>query len=84
LPALGWHDAEALLGVAVSMFVVILAQSAATSRAYAAKYEEEFSEATDLAGLGAANAAAAFTGTFAVNGSPTKTQIDDMHRARLS
>jgi MFS superfamily sulfate permease-like transporter len=77
LPALGWHDAAALLGVAVSMFVVILAQSAATSRAYAAKYEEPFSEATDLAGLAAANAAAAFTGTFVVNGSPTKTQITD-------
>jgi SulP family sulfate permease len=77
LPALGWHDAGALLGVAVAMFVVILAQSAATSRAYAVKYEEPFSEATDLAGLAAANAAAAFTGTFVVNGSPTKTQITD-------
>src|SRR6185437_8725345 len=31
LPALGWHDATALLGAAVAMFVVILAQSAATS-----------------------------------------------------
>jgi MFS superfamily sulfate permease-like transporter len=59
------------------MFVVILAQSAATSRAYAAKYEEDFSEATDLVGLGAANAAAAVTGTFVVNGSPTKAQIAD-------
>jgi SulP family sulfate permease len=77
LPALGWHDAAALLGVALSMFVVILAQSAATSRAYAVKYEEPFSEATDLVGLGAANAAAALTGTFVVNGSPTKTQIVD-------
>ena len=77
LPALGWHDAAALLGVAVSMFVVILAQSAATSRAYAVKYEEPFSEDTDLAGLGAANAAAAFSGTFVVNGSPTKAQIVD-------
>jgi SulP family sulfate permease len=77
LPALGWHDAAALLGVAVSMFVVILAQSATTSRAYAGKYGEPFSEATDLVGLGAANAAAAFSGTFVVNGSPTKTQIVD-------
>src|SRR6266702_1541334 len=77
LPALGWHTAGALLGAAVAMFVVILAQSAATSRAYAAKYEEEFSEATDLTGLAAANAAAAFTGTFVVNGSPTKAQIVD-------
>ena len=77
LPALGWHDATALLGAAVAMFVVILAQSAATSRAYAVKYEEPFSEATDLTGLAAANAAAAFSGTFVVNGSPTKTQITD-------
>jgi len=57
--------------------VVILAQSAATSRAYAVKYEEPFSEDTDLVGLGAANAAAAFSGTFVVNGSPTKAQIVD-------
>ena len=77
LPALGRHDAAALLGAAISMFVVILAQSAATSRAYAVKYEESLSEATDLVGLGAANAVAAFSGTFVVNGSPTKTQIVD-------
>ena len=77
LPDLGWHDAGALLGAAASMFVVILAQSAATSRAYAGKYEEEFSEATDLVGLGAANVAAAFSGTFVVNGSPTKAQMVD-------
>src|SRR5947207_15490450 len=82
LPALGWHDAAALLGAALSMFVVILAQSAATSRAYAGKYEEPFSEATDLVGLGAANAAAAFSGTFVVNGSPTKTQIVDSASGR--
>jgi sulfate permease, SulP family len=77
LPALGWHDAAALLGAAVSMFVVILAQSAATSRAYADKYEEPFRQDTDLVGLGAANVAAAFSGTFVVNGSPTKTQTVD-------
>jgi sulfate permease, SulP family len=77
LPALGWHDAAALLGAAASMFVVILAQSAATSRAYAVKYEEPFSEDTDLVGLAAANTAAAFSGTFVVNGSPTKAQMVD-------
>jgi sulfate permease, SulP family len=77
LPAFGWQNAAALVGPAVSMFVVILAQSAATSRAYALKYEEPFSEATDLVGLGTANVAAAFSGTFVVNGSPTKAQIVD-------
>jgi len=82
LPALGRHDAVTLLGAAASMFVVVLAQSAATSRAYAVKYEEALSENTDLVGLGAANAAAAFSGTFVVNGSPTKTQVVDSSGGR--
>ena len=77
LPALGLHDAAALLGTAASIFIVILAQSAATARAYAAKYGEPSSTDDDLVGLGAGNIAAAFTGTFVVNGSPTKTQIVD-------
>jgi sulfate permease, SulP family len=77
LPALGLHNAVALLGTAASIFIVILAQSAATARAYAAKYGEPFATDTDLIGLGAGNIAAAFTGTFVVNGSPTKTQIVD-------
>jgi sulfate permease, SulP family len=77
LPAFGWGAAAELVGPAASMFVVILAQSAATSRAYAAKYSETVDEATDLTGLGAANVAAAFSGTFVVNGSPTKAQMVD-------
>jgi SulP family sulfate permease len=77
LPAFGLHDTLALLGTSASIFIVILAQSAATARAYAAKYDEPFGTDTDLVGLGAGNVAAAFTGTFVVNGSPTKTQIVD-------
>ena len=59
------------------MFVVILAQSAATSIAYATRYGERFSENTDLVGLALANIGAGLSGTFVVNGSPTKTQIVD-------
>ena len=59
------------------MFVVILAQSAATSRAFATRYDERFSENTDLVGLALANIGAGLSGTFVVNGSPTKTQIVD-------
>jgi sulfate permease, SulP family len=77
LPALHWHDAALLIGTALSMCVVILAQSAATSRAYAEKYKEAFRQDTDLVGLGAANVAAALSGTFVVNGSPTQTQVAD-------
>jgi len=77
LPAFDRADISRLLGPSAAMFVVILAQSAATSRAYAAKYNEQLSVPDDLSGLGAANAVAAFSGTFVVNGSPTKAQIVD-------
>ena len=72
-----WDDAAKLMATAVSMFIVILAQSAATSRAYAVKYNEPFDENTDLVGLGLANITAGFSGTFVVNGSPTKTEMVD-------
>ncbi len=84
VPHLGWPDVpwntelfHALGPTAFAMFVVILAQSAATSRAYAARYDERVSENTDLVGLGLANVGAALSGTFVVNGSPTKTQMVD-------
>jgi MFS superfamily sulfate permease-like transporter len=76
-PPIDRGAAVALLGTSVSMFVVILAQSSATSRAYAARYEENFDENADLVGLGVANVGAACTGTFVVNDSPTKTEMVD-------
>lgn len=67
-----------LVPIAGSLALVILAQSAATSRAYAVKYDDEgFEEDKDLVGLGGANLGAALSGTFTVNGSPTKTQMVD-------
>ena len=72
-----WHLIGKLVPVAFAMFVVILAQSAATSRAYASRYNERFSENTDLVGLCLANIGAGLSGTFVVNGSPTKTQMVD-------
>ncbi len=66
-----------LLPTAFSIFVVILTQSAATSRSYAARYNESFSENLDLFGLSMANLLAGLSGTFVVNGSPTKTEMVD-------
>jgi len=79
LPQVDWSWAliGKLVPIAFAMFIVILAQSAATSRAYAARYNESFSENTDLVGLGLANIGAGLPGTFVVNGSPTKTQMVD-------
>ena len=67
----------ALLPTVFSCFIIILAQSAATSRAYAVKYEDSFNENVDLIGLGLANVGAGLSGTFVVNGSPTKTEMVD-------
>jgi MFS superfamily sulfate permease-like transporter len=79
LPDIDWDWAlhTRLLSTSFAMFIVILAQSAATSRAYATRYGERFSENTDLVGLALANFGAGLSGTFVVNGSPTKTQMVD-------
>ena len=77
LPDVSWNDLPIVLSVSVSCFIVILAQSAATSRVYALRYRDQFDENRDLVGLALANTAAACSGTFVVNGSPTKTAIVD-------
>jgi sulfate permease, SulP family len=75
LPDVNWKDAELLIPVATSCFVMIVAQSAATARVYAVRHHQRLDEDADLVGLSAANAAAALSGTFVVNGSPTQTAM---------
>jgi SulP family sulfate permease len=77
IPDYGWDDLSPIIATAASIFLVVLAQSAATSRAYAAKYADRFDENLDLVGLSLANVSAGLSGTFVVNGSPTKTQMVD-------
>jgi len=75
LRSMSWKEAEQLITVSASCAVMILTQSAATSRIYAAKHNQEVNENNDLFGLSAANAAAALSGGFVVNGSPTQTAM---------
>ncbi len=82
LPPVGWTQALDLLEVAASCFVVVIAQSAATSRAFADRHGDAIDEDADLLGLAAANVAAAMTGAFVVNGSPTQTAMADQAGAR--
>jgi len=77
LPAVSLSALLQTFSIALSCCIVIIAQSAATSRAYAFRYSERFNENVDLVGLAAANVAAGLSGTFVVNGSPTKTAIVD-------
>jgi SulP family sulfate permease len=87
LPSLKWPDVTwgetlTLLRVAGSCFVMIIAQSAATSRVYAMRHKERVDENADIMGLAAANAAAAVSGAFVVNGSPTQTAMAEGAGAR--
>lgn len=82
LPALSVPDLQIehvrqLLTTAATCFVVIIAQSAATSRSYGMRHSERVDENSDLVGLAGANAMAALSGTFVVNGTPTQTELVD-------
>jgi len=76
-PDVSLSDAVAVLPVSLACFVMIMAQSAATARAFAIRHSERVDENADILGLAAANAAAAATGAFVVNGSPTQTGMAD-------
>ncbi|WP_205988528.1 SulP family inorganic anion transporter [Paraburkholderia sp. Ac-20336] len=77
VPSVTWQQMLDLLPVAASCFVMIVAQSAAASRVFAERYHETVDTNADLLGIAAANAVAAFSGAFVVNGSPTQTAMAD-------
>lgn len=81
-PAVSWNELLKLIPIALSCFVIIIAQSAATSRVFAVRHHERVDEDDDILGLSAANAAAALSGAFVVNGSPTQTAMADLAGAR--
>jgi sulfate permease, SulP family len=74
-PDVHWRDIGPLLDVSISCFVMIVAQSAATARFYAGRHHQYLDESADFVGLSAANATAALSGTFVVDGSPTQTEM---------
>ncbi len=75
LPPLDWPLIQKLLPTAGACFIMIVAQSSVTARAYATRHHQVLDSNRDLLGLSAANAAAACSGTFVVNGSPTQTAM---------
>jgi MFS superfamily sulfate permease-like transporter len=79
---ISWSDVWKVVPVAFSCFVLIVAQSAATSRSFAMKHGDGADINRDIVGLAGANVAAGLTGTFVVNGSPTKTQVLDEQKGR--
>ncbi len=71
----GLGDVWTVMPTALACVVLIIAQSAATSRSFAAKQGENVDINRDIVGLAGANLAAGLSGSFVVNGSPTKTQV---------
>lgn len=82
LPQVTWTEILALLPISASCFVMIIAQSAATSRGFALRYQEPVDSDADILGLAAANVAASLSGALVVNGSPTQTAMAERMGAR--
>jgi high affinity sulfate transporter 1 len=82
LPSITVPDFQAeevarMAATAASIAVVVLAQSAAVARSFALKNGYDVSVSGDMTGLAAANLGSAFTGGFAINGSPPRTAAGD-------
>ena len=82
LPQLSWPEMVAMFSSALAIAIVILAQSSATIRSFAAEHDEAVQDNKDLMALGLANIASAVTQGFAVNGSPPRTSAAHMAGGR--
>ncbi len=67
-----------MFGSALAIAIVVLAQSAAITRSFAAKYDEPVDDNKDLMSLGLANIMSAFTQGFTVNGSPPRSAASEI------
>lgn len=81
-PTLSLGDMITLFPAALSIAIVILAQSSAVIRSMAGEHDDKVKLNQDLMALGAANAVSAVTHGFAVNGSPPRSMAADMAGGR--
>ena len=81
-PTFSVGDIVALLPAALSIAIVILAQSSAVIRSLAGEHDDKVRLNHDLIALGFSNAVSALTQGFAVNGSPPRSLAADMAGGR--
>lgn len=81
-PSMSLGDIVTLFPAALSIAVVILAQSSAVIRSHAGEHDDKVRLNQDLLALGFANATSALTHGFAVNGSPPRTLAADLAGGR--
>jgi high affinity sulfate transporter 1 len=73
LSALSWSSIGDLLPVAAVVALVVISQSAATSRGFADQEGYEVDVGRDFVGVGAASVLSGLAGSFPVNASPART-----------
>jgi SulP family sulfate permease len=75
LPSGGWKNAGRLIGPALTIAFICIAQTAATVRAAGTGPDQAEDFNRDLIALGVGSLAAGLSGSFAVNASPPRTQV---------
>jgi len=73
LHALSWHSVTQVFPVSVVVALVVISQSAATSRAFADLGEYQVDVGRDFVGVGVGSIVAGVSGSFAVDASPART-----------
>ncbi|WP_254634055.1 SulP family inorganic anion transporter [Mesorhizobium sp. GbtcB19] len=75
MPTADFQDAQALVPLALLIAIVVMVQTAATSRSFASQAGEAPDVNRDFVGVGAGSIVAGLFGAFAVNASPPRTAI---------
>ncbi|WP_181179947.1 SulP family inorganic anion transporter [Mesorhizobium sp. B2-7-1] len=75
MPTADFQDAQALVPLALLIAIVVMVQTAATSRSFAPRDGEAPDINRDFVGVGAGSIVAGLFGAFAVNASPPRTAI---------
>jgi MFS superfamily sulfate permease-like transporter len=73
--AMSWHEWGIAVTTALTLFVVILSQTSATTRTSADELGVGINVNRDFVAVGAANIAAGLVGAFPVNASPARTTV---------
>lgn len=81
-PFIGLADVLALLPAALSMALLVFADSVLTARAYARKHGYHIDANDELRAVGVVNIAAGAVGGFATASSPSRSAVNDRNGAR--
>jgi sulfate permease, SulP family len=75
LPEISFGESTPIAGLAIVVTVVVMVQTAATTRAFPSDPDRSPDVNRDFVGAGAANLLAGLTGAFPVNSSPPRTAV---------